>query len=136
MICRNRGEEVYPAYKRWILCGLLGVLVLFALTLTAAIICVRFASILSYRVYTMRMCLFLSALFCGCASARTAAQKRFLNALAGEGVLLIAVSACTLAFHDGNEAFPYLIDVGIMFFGAFAGTIIGTVRKKQRSGKR
>ncbi len=136
MICRNRGDDGNPAYKRWILCGLLGVLALFALTLTAALLCGRFIPVFSYKVYTMRICLLLSSLICGCASARTAVQKCFLNALAGEGVLLIAVSACALAFHDGNGAFPYLIDVGIMFFGAFAGTIIGTARKKQRNGKR
>ena len=136
MICRNRGEEAYPAYKRWILCGLLGALVFFALILTLSIICGRWTSVFSYKIYTVRFCLFLSALLCSYISARTATRKRFLNALAGEGILYLVISACAFAFFDGSGLFPFFIDVGIMFFGAFAGTIIGTVRKKQRSGKR
>ena len=131
---RSREGRGYHGYGIWISCGLLGSLVFFALLFTAAFLSDSYSILFTNKAWTARTCLAFGSLVSGWTAAKNASQKRLLNACAGEGVLLLIVFVCVLMFQSEANLISCVLDIGIMFFGAFAGSLFGTARKKLQKG--
>lgn len=136
MQSKNRGESSRLDHYKWIFCGLSGILIFLVLVFLSAVLSNQHSIVFARKALSVKLCLAVSALLCGWSSARSAGEKRFLFALAGEGVLFIFAGICALSLSSEGGVLSFLIDAGIMLFGAFAGTLFCTARKFQRSGKR
>ena len=133
---KQKDEGMWYGYARAVIFGIVAFGITLILLFAASLICGRYHLLVEKTRLTAITCLAVTSLLCGCLCAGTCRVNRFPHALAGEGVFLLLTVLLGLLFGFRGGWQSVLLDIGIMFFGAFAGTIIGTARKKQRSGKR
>ena len=136
MIKSQRTEDNRFSIKCIIMYGALGVLLFSALLFAVSMFCDKFQNVFLYRTYLSKLCLAGSALITGRLASKASKGKRLLNALAGESFLLLFICALGMVFGFPGGGISFLGNVGIMFFGAFAGTVSVHAKKKQRRGKR
>ena len=83
-----------------------------------------------------KLCLSVSSVLCALLSAGSSEEKHLLHALSGESILFFLVCIIGIICGFSGGAFSLLIDIGIMLFGAFAGTILCGSGQHKRRGKR
>ena len=132
----REGAVTGKACVRDLLCGLGGGALYLLLLFAAAIFSDRHTAIMDARTITVKVCLLLSAIVCGVLAGRGAEKGRALHGLLAQSVLLLILGA-SLILSDGAAGFLSLvIDLVIMLFGAFAGTIGRRNRRRKRRGIR
>ena len=136
MTGKKRGCVLWATYRGSLVCGLVSTALLICLLFAAAILSNRLKQVSTHGTFISMLALALSALFCGILSAGTAGEKRFLHALAGEGVLFLflIVTGISLSFHGGIRTLA--LDAAMMLFGAFAGSILRTGNRMCGSRRR
>lgn len=132
---KQKDDGIRSGYVRAVIYGCAAFGVALLLLFFASLLCESYRVLAEKTRLTAIACLTISALLCGCLSAGAARENRFPHALAGEGAFLIlaVLLGSVFGFHGGWQSI--LCDVGIMFFGAFAGTIIRSGIRKRRRGK-
>ena len=131
---KTEGKE--QEFLRSFLIGAVGAALLTILLFGSAFLCNQFRFFASHTKMLGKACLIIATLFSGYAAAYCVKQMRLLHALAGEGGIFIIVSICSFAFSDTGNMISFLINLGIMLIGAFAGAISGVRITKQQRGKR
>ncbi len=128
---KNAGE----GYLSAAIVGIFGATLFFGLLLLAAMLGENKPVIPAHGALSAKICLFLSALFCGFFAGKRAGQKKLLHALTAEGVLLLALLLCALSRGNDIHYTSVLIDLILLLFGAFAGTGQRRRRKIKQRGK-
>lgn len=129
---KQRDEGVWYGYARAAIFGIVAFGITLILLFGVSLICGRYHLLAEKNRLTAIACLAVASLLCGCLCAGTCRVNRFPHALAGEGVffLLTVLLGLIFGFRGGWQS--VLLDIGIMFFGAFAGTIIrGGIRNRR-----
>ena len=129
---KHREEGMWYGYDRAALYGILAFGIMLILLFAASLICGRYHPLAEKIRLTAIVCIAVTSLLCGCLCAGTCRVNRFPHALAGEGVFLLLTVLLGLIFGFRGGWQSALLDIGIMFFGAFAGAIIrGGIRNRR-----
>ena len=115
-----------------LLFGGAGALLFLMAALAAAAAAERSPALLSQSGVWMKALLFLTSALSGGLCARKAREKKLLYAAAGEWGMLLICLISALALHDGALRSSFGINLLLIFFGAFAGTIAFSGKKTRR----
>jgi hypothetical protein len=121
---------------RSVVIGGFGAVLCLGLLLLAAALGERRQEIFVNGNLTAKVCLFLSALCCGWIAGGRAGQRKLLNALTAEMALLAILLLCALGCGNTLKLTSVLLDLLLMLFGAFAGTVRWGKRSVKRRGIR
>ena len=102
----------------------------------AAVLGERRSEIMSAPSVAAGVCLFVSALLCGLCAGGRAGERKLLHALAAEGTLLALVLLFALGCGNTPRPGTLLLDLALLLFGAFAGTLRRGKGRVKRRGKR
>ncbi len=136
MVKKEREEGNCRNYRITVVCGCISAVILILLMLASSLLSEKYKILFLRREVTAKICLALSAIICAFLIAKNVKEKRFLYALIGEGVILftLLLTAIFIGFRSGWISVVF--DIGIMLFGAFAGTLLPMNAGIQRKGKR
>ena len=124
------------SYLRSALFGVVGVVLFLGLLLLAAALSDTRSEIMELKTPIVKACLLISAFVCGALAASKAEQAKLPQALIAEGALLVVLLISAAVKNSEIQILSFFIDVLLMLFGAFAGTILKKKRGIKRRGKR
>ena len=131
-------EEAFPIreFSAALRYGLVGIGLLLALLFASAFLADSYQEVYLRPTLTGKICFALSALTVGFLCAGKARKGRLIQALIGESVLLLGLLICIPAFGFHVNWISLIVDVVLMLFGAFAGSVLCVRPKRKRRGKR
>ena len=134
---RKRTEcKACGGYWNDVIAGAVGTALFFGLLFLGAIISESRQEIMSAGAWTARACLLLGALLCGMIAGGRAGQRKLLHAMAAEGVLFAVLLLCAFGCGKTPTLPSLLIDLAVLLFGAFAGTLRREKGRVKRRVKR
>ena len=122
-------------YLRSVLFGVAGAVLFFGLLLLAAALSDTRSEIMALKRPIVKACLLLSAFVSGALAGGRAEQERLPHALIAQCALLPVLLISAAVKHSEIQMLSFFIDVLLMLFGAFAGTILMKKRRHKRRGK-
>ncbi len=109
----------------------------FMLLLTAAALAQERVEILqSDKFPTGMICLAVSSVICGVLCSREKERGNILSALIGESVLFVILTVILLASDRETFGIRYILNIAVLLFGAFAGTLLTSRRGQRHRRKR
>lgn len=132
----KRKESNAAVYLRSVSLGAVGVVLFFALVLAAAGLGETETRIMEWKTPLTKAFLFIGAAACGMLAGRRAERGRLLHAFLSELPLLTALAVCVLSSASEPRFSSIAVDLLLLLFGAFAGTLLCGNRRIQRRGKR
>jgi hypothetical protein len=134
---RKRTEcKACGGYWNDVIAGAVGTALFLGLLFLGAIISESRQEIMSAGAWTARVCLLLGALLCGMVAGGRAGQRKLLHAMAAEGVLFAVLLLCAFGCGKTPTLPSLLIDLAVLLFGAFAGTLRREKGRVKRRVKR
>ena len=132
---KQKEGSARSAVTRALLCGAAASVLLLVVLTAAALIAETEPELLRRSGLTARVCLVIAALLCGCIAAGRNKHHRLPLALAGEGVLFLALLVIGMGNGFSGGWRSMLIDVGLLLIGAFAGAVLTGKKQNKRRGK-
>ena len=133
---KEREGIISETLQRMLGAGLLSSAVLAAILFLCAALSNVWDILILRREIFAKIGLGISSLLCGFLSAGNKKQNRFVYAIAGESVLAILIVLFGVILGFRGRWGSFLLDAGIMFFGAFAGALINRKQGNKRRGIR
>ncbi len=123
-------------YLRAALFGVVGVALFFGMLLFTAVLSDTRSEIMEMKRPIVKACLLLSAFVNGTLAGSKTEQQKLPHALIAEGALLLVLLISAAIKNTEIQIPSLIIDVLLMLFGAFAGTILKRKPGNIRRGKR
>ena len=132
----KREEDTYQIYIRSAIFGLAAVVLLTLLLFLLGMVSDRNQFLIDHSTLTAKASLGMISLLCGWFCAGKRREGRLLSSLTGACVIMLGLFILGAAFGFQGGWSSFLIDIGIVFFGAFASTLLHPSAKRKRRGKR
>lgn len=129
-------RKEYRTFANSALRGATGIPVFLLMLLLAAMLCGKANWIMNGNYPIAECCLLVAAIVSGASALRRGENRRLLHALAGEAGLLCLVAAIGAFSIKEGRINSVLIDLLLLFIGAFAGSILCGNRRIKQRGKR